>query len=770
MKRTQVSMPMIPVALLERLRATAGAGGSNALNPYIAPVVALRPVNSTGTQYELLIYGDIGESWWGDSVLAADVVKQLNDLPPTVAQINVRINSYGGSCSDGFAIYNALNRMGATKTVTVDGVAMSIASLIAMAGDTIEMPETSLLMIHAPLGGCMGNSIDMRDFADFLDQYAAAMAPAYVAKSGQTLDAVLGLLKDGKDHTYTAAEAKGLGFCDVLIPLVDPEEEEDPETEQAAAGFLAGMGRFVAQSPQMLGAMNSAIRHSMLFASGQGAGATQPARVASTGGFDMLRKINGRLVSLAPRDSKKDPADGGGGGGGDAAAQAAAKQRQTDEITAQAQAALKTRNDSIITALKPMIGIKAIAELQTQALADPSMTVDQVNAKALAAMAAHATPNAADPGRVEGGADERDKKRAAAIGYVMVRAGATRGMKPEEIAAARQGNPFNGMTMLDLARACAIAAGVNVSGMSRDQVVAAAITHSASDFPNIFENVLHKTLLNNYNSLEQTWRGFCRVGTLSDFRPHNRYYMGGFSDLAAVDETGEYQDGTFSDAEKEIIQGSTNGRILNLSREMIVNDDMGVFVGAAGKLGQAAARTLEKKVYSVLNANGNLQDGIALFHASHNNLAGSGAVVGSQTFDDARVGMGSQLDPSGNDFVGVQPMIWLGPLKYKGDADVVNASRYEVTSSGTQRLEIPNKSVGMFQKVIGTPRLTGTAWYAFADPDVEPVIEVGFLDGIQEPVTATEQSFRSNGVAFRTTFDFGVAAVGFRGGWKNPGA
>ena len=87
-----------------------GAGGK----PRIAPVIALRALNAQGSQYELMIYGDIGESWYGSSVLAADVVAQLNELPPTVAQINVRINSYGGSVSDGLAIYNALNRMAAT--------------------------------------------------------------------------------------------------------------------------------------------------------------------------------------------------------------------------------------------------------------------------------------------------------------------------------------------------------------------------------------------------------------------------------------------------------------------------------------------------------------------------------------------------------------------------------------------------------------------------------------------------------------------------------
>jgi ATP-dependent protease ClpP protease subunit len=751
----------------------AADGGAD--RPHIAPVVALRAINQTGTQYELLIYGDIGESWYGSSVLAADVVKQLNELPPTVSQINVRINSYGGSVSDGLAIYNSLRRMAATKVVTIDGVAMSIASLIAMAGDTIEMPEPSMLMVHAPWGMCAGNSNDMREFADFLDVYAEAMAGAYVAKSGQSRDAIMALLTDGKDHTYTAAQAKELGFCDVLIASGEPDEgtpaeedQPDEEAETATAQFLAGMQRFTNRSPSMLAAINAAVHRSTHFVPAS-AGATQPARVASTGGFDMLRKIKGRLVSLAPHTDAAD----GGGGGSSAAVASAADTAVVAKAHADARAALKTRNDEIVAALKPMIGIKAIAELQTQALSDPSMTVDQVNAKALAVMAAHASPNATDAsGHVSAGADQRDKTRAQAVGFLMVRAGAP-GMKPEEIALARQGNPFNGMTMLEIARACLVNAGVNPSGWSKDRVAASAITHSDSDFPHIFENVMHKTLLNNYNSVEQTWRQFCRIGTLADFRAHNRYYMGGFSDLLPVDQTGEYQDGTLSDAEKETITGQSKGRILNLSREMIINDDMGVFVTAAGKLGQAAGRTLEKDVYALFALNSAagpaLVDTFNLFDATnHKNVAGTGAVVGSQTFDDARVGLATQLDPSGNDFLGIQPAIWLGPVKYKGDADVVNASRYNYDV--TNKFEIPNKSYGLFAKVVGTPRLTGTAWFALADPNVEPVFEVGFLDGVQEPQVASEQSFRSNGLAWRVTFDYGVAAVGFRGIWKNPGA
>src|SRR5690606_21210394 len=206
--------------------------------PHIAPLMRLQPMAGADDSYELLIYGDIGESWWGDSVTAQSVVQQLNELPASVATINVRINSYGGSVADGLAIYNALKRHSATKAVTVDGVAMSSASLIAMAGDTVHMPATSILMIHAPWGGIAGNAQELRDYAQVLDTYAEAMADAYVAKSGKERGDVLSLLQDGKDHYFTGEQAVEEGFADALVDATEADDAPDENARAFASGLL----------------------------------------------------------------------------------------------------------------------------------------------------------------------------------------------------------------------------------------------------------------------------------------------------------------------------------------------------------------------------------------------------------------------------------------------------------------------------------------------------------------------------------------------------
>lgn len=175
--------------------------------------------NASGEQTaEVFIMGDIGESWWGESVAAVDFVKEIAALD--VSALTVRINSYGGSVSDGLAIYNALRRHKATVTTAIDGVAMSIASLIAMAGDEVEMAENAILMIHAPWGGLYGNSKEMRDYADVLDKMAGAMATSYAARSGKSIEDMLALLTDGEDHYYTADEALAEGFVTTTTPAL----------------------------------------------------------------------------------------------------------------------------------------------------------------------------------------------------------------------------------------------------------------------------------------------------------------------------------------------------------------------------------------------------------------------------------------------------------------------------------------------------------------------------------------------------------------------
>lgn len=154
----------------------------------------LKQAASPGT-LELYIYGDVegdGCDWWRDEVIrsetSANAFRDALAAHPNVTQIDLYINSYGGSVFEGTAIYNQLRRHPAHKTVYVDGFACSIASVIAMAGDEVVMPRNTLMMIHNMWVGAVGNAAELRKAADDLDVINAAGRQAYLEKAGEKLD------------------------------------------------------------------------------------------------------------------------------------------------------------------------------------------------------------------------------------------------------------------------------------------------------------------------------------------------------------------------------------------------------------------------------------------------------------------------------------------------------------------------------------------------------------------------------------------------------
>jgi ATP-dependent protease ClpP protease subunit len=156
---------------------------------------------------EIVIYDEIGAF----GIPAKAFLDELKALGP-VAELTVRINSPGGSVFDGVAIYNALKRHDAAITVWIDGIAASIASMIAMAGDEVVMSENAMLMLHDPSGLVMGTAADMRAMAEALDKMKAGMVAAYRDKSGREDAEIEALL--AAETWLSAGEAVALGLAD----------------------------------------------------------------------------------------------------------------------------------------------------------------------------------------------------------------------------------------------------------------------------------------------------------------------------------------------------------------------------------------------------------------------------------------------------------------------------------------------------------------------------------------------------------------------------
>lgn len=190
----------------------------------------------------ILLYGDVGDKW--DGVTDADIVRELCDYERVYGKIDVRINSYGGSVYPGIAIFNALRGSRADITLYVDGVAASIASVVAMCGKPVYMSRYARLMIHNVQGGCWGNKDELKQTMQEMEQLEDTLADIYAAKTGMAKEEIKQAYFDGKDHWFTAQEALKQGFIDGIY---DVEEAGDKEVETPGQVYNLFMNRMSRQ-------------------------------------------------------------------------------------------------------------------------------------------------------------------------------------------------------------------------------------------------------------------------------------------------------------------------------------------------------------------------------------------------------------------------------------------------------------------------------------------------------------------------------------------
>lgn len=659
------------------------------------------------TSAEILIFGDIGDSWWNESVTAKAFLEELSGLDADA--ITVRINSFGGSVSDGLAIYNALKRHKAHVTTVNEGAAMSIASLILMAGDTVEMAENSLLMIHAPWTYAGGNAVDLRETADMLDKWAQAMASSYAAQTGRSVDEMLAWLTDGKDHYFTAAEAQTEGLVHNIVAAVPVAAIA--MGREAANRYRAQAAVRAAGAPLAAPAASIPTEITTMPQANPTAGATQPAR--------------------------------------DEAA-----------IRAEILAAETQRRAAIQAAFKPFAGREGVDALMVSALDDVNMTADDAGQKLLAVLAKGAAPLAGT--YVSTVEDERDKLVKASTQALMARAGLDK---------VDTTNPVRGETLMDLARASLARAGVNARSMDKMEVVAAAFTHSTSDFTNLLANIANKSMLKGVEEAEETFQLWTSRGELTDFRPSRRVALNAFGSLPQITEGGEYSLGTLGDRGQNVVLGKY-GRRFNITREAIINDDLGAFTKIPRVMGRAAIRTVGDLVYAVLTNNPLMdEDGLALFHATHNNLLTGGA-ISTTTVDAMRVAMAKQKLPGQNSGgANIRLSYLLVPVALEGTAKVVRDSEYEV-GAATKNNTTPNTVRGTYD-VVSDARLdasSATAWYGAGNGNVNDTVEVSYLNGNDKPTLEQQNGWTVDGVEFKVRMEAAAAPLDFRALAKNPGA
>jgi len=444
----------------------------------------------------------------------------------------------------------------------------------------------------------------------------------------------------------------------------------------------------------------------------------------------------------------------------------------TDAVRSEA---IKAERDRV-TGIQDAVRAAKLPTVFGEKLIADGTTIDQARALIIdewAKQAATAETRSQNPtASASVGADrEAEGRREAVSDYLFLRAEPTLAgteVKDDRRKAAEQ---YRGLSLLDIARQSLERSGVSTSGMDKMELVKRSITSSSSDFPVLLEGTNRRVLLAAYSNAGDMWRRFCAVGSVGDFREYKRLRTGSFSNLDSIQENGNYRTKPIPDGEAEKISAGTKGNVINVTRKMIVNDDLSAFTRLAAMIGRAAARSIESDVFALFSANsGNgptMGDGLTLFHANHGNIAATNAKPTVDAFDAARVQMAQQRDPSGNDFLDLRPALWLGPIGLGSQARIVNENQYN--PDVTNKFQVANTVRGLVGDIIDSPRLSGTAWYMLASTMEEPVFEVVFLDGVQTPYLEQDEPFDVDGIRWKIRLDYGVGAIGWRGIVKNNG-
>jgi ATP-dependent Clp endopeptidase proteolytic subunit ClpP len=557
---------------------------------------------------EIWIYEEIG--FWGTN--ANDFAAELKALTG-INDINLHINSPGGSVWDGTAIYNLLKNHPAQVTAYIDGIALSMASVIAMAADLIIMPENAMMMIHNPLMMAQGDAAQLRKNADLLDKTKSALISAYVNRTGLPEQQISDMMD--AETWMTGTEAVALGFADETGPAI--------AVAAHAVGF--DLSKFE-HTPEILSAVAGTPRSTL----------------KETPMLNPTKPATGHTADELENARKQ-------------AAEEARQQAIRDE---------EERRNGIVAAFGDFSGKHG--ELLNKCLMDSKCTVDNARQRLLDKLGEGVTPTA-------GGAiivgDENNIAKIQAMGEVLqLRAGVA---KDADVGR----NPYRGSTLLDMARQCLEMRSVSMIGMDKMAIVAAAFTHSSGDFGNILSDTANKAMLKGYGETPETFEQFTSVGSLPDFKSMKKVGLNNAPSLRKVPENSEFKYVTFGDR-GEVVQLATYGSLFNISRQAIINDDLNAFSKIPQNFGRAARRTVGDLVFDILINGQLMSDGVELFHADHNNLLNPGGLTAA-SFGAGRSAMAKQKDPGGNGTLNIRVANLVVPVALEDTAKVLMASQYD---------------------------------------------------------------------------------------------
>ncbi len=358
--------------------------------------------------------------------------------------------------------------------------------------------------------------------------------------------------------------------------------------------------------------------------------------------------------------------------------------------------------------------------------------------------------------RVEGGDVAMIQQRKEAIENALLNR-----HNPRAHALTDGGREFRGMSLMEIARACVEASGVSTRGMDK-MTLAARAMHSTSDFPEVLANVAGKTLRQAYEHAPRTYTGFVREVENPDFKQVSRVALGGAPDLEKVLEGGEFKRGTIAES-AEKYQLATFGKVVAITRQTIINDDLDAFTRIPELFGRSAADLESDTVYGILTANAAMSDGVALFHADHKNLAAAAAIADA-TLTEMRKLFRLQKNLDKKRVLNITPQFLIVPAALETIAKQFMAKEILPTKASDV-----NTHKGTLEVVVES-RLdadSATKWYGAASPSQIDTIELAYLQGQRGVMIETRNGFDVDGVEIKARMDLAAKAIDHRGLFRN---
>ena len=442
------------------------------------------------------------------------------------------------------------------------------------------------------------------------------------------------------------------------------------------------------------------------------------------------------------------------------------EQRQNQEINTPAVDEAAIREEALKAERQRVSNITALCrdfEVDPQPYIDGGQSEDQVRAAILEQVKERMKPSAAGMPDVRVQRDEADKFREAASDSILLRAGKTI-EKPADGA-----RDLRGMRLRDLAVECLILAGrPNAHRLDDDTLFREALTPD-SQFAAILNGAVNKSMATAYRTAQTTYQRWTSRGSNPDFKAATHYQISEAGDLLPMTQNGEFKFDQMQDqgVNKAI---ATFGRSFGLTRQALINDDIGILVRIPEAYVRAAGRGINRLVYRMLGTNPVIYDGAQLFTAGapHNNMAAQNqnAAIGVQSVGAGRTAMRRQRNMRGNEILNIGPRFLIVPATQ----ETVAQQFLSATLIPTQQ-NVVNPFIGTLEPVADAEldQYSTTGWYLAASPADIDTIEVTYLNGDDMPKLESQVGFDFLGIKWRIYIDYGVTILDFRGLYMNPG-